>query len=186
MTKVKIDKGFSRKYGPVVLWLEDAQGVYERVKVTAESVEVSDGDYTFATLESMKEHLGEAPRNVFKISASRPYLKLDGDGMGTSLHVSSGEKSAQLFIEIDEILTRCQRKPKWAYSLWTLLPIFIVGAAQFAVPNIELRVGLVSIQFLLFVWYMRASFIGMRRSMVVRMKRRSEVPRDSLCAIEIS
>jgi len=174
MTKVKIAKSFSRKYGPVMLWLDDAQEIFDRVKGTAESVEVANDDYTFATLESAKEYLGEAPRYVFKISSSRPYMSLDGDRTGTSLYVSSGEKSAQLFIEIDEILTRCQRKPRWAYSSWIMLPVFILGAAQYAVPNDELRLGLLSVQFLLFAWYMRAAFIGMRRGMVVRMQRRSE------------
>jgi hypothetical protein len=95
-------------------------------------------------------------------------------GWGPSLYVSSGEKSAQLFIEIDEILTRYQRKPRWAYSSWIMFPVLILGPAQYAVPDIELRLGVVSVQFLLFVWAMRAAFIGIRRGIVVRMQRRSE------------
>jgi hypothetical protein len=170
MTITKIEKSFTRKYAPMVLWWDDVVEIFNRAKGLAKSVELSNADYKFETLEAAKDHLGSTPQSGIKIGSSSPYMSIDGG----RFHVAPGERSAQLFLEIDEILSRRQRRPTWAYSSWMIVPIFALGGINFVVPGNYWKMGLLAVQIMSCMWYLRATFIDTKRGLVIHMQRRSE------------
>jgi hypothetical protein len=174
MAKTKIEKKFRKKYGPIVLWWDDVTEIFESVRAPAKNLEISTNEYKFSTLETAKEHFGETPQYVFKLTASTPYVNLDGDKMGTSLYIGEGAASAGLFLELDELLSKRQRKPRWMYSSWLILPALLLGPLQYATNGLTLRACLVGLQLVCLAWYLRAAFVGMRRGIVVHAQRRSE------------
>jgi hypothetical protein len=174
MDKVKIEKKLTKRYGPVVLWWDDVVELFEAVRASAKDIEISTENYKFSTLEAAKEHFGETPQHVLKITASSPYVSVDGDKIGISVYVGSGPASAGLFLELDQVLSKRQRKPKWMYSNWTMLPPLALGPVQYAFSGVGLRLGLLGLQLAFFVWFLRAAFIGMKRGTVVYSRRRSE------------
>jgi hypothetical protein len=192
MDKVKIEKKYTKKYGPVVLWWDDVVELFENVRAAASDVEISTENYKFSTLEAAKEHFGEMPQYFFKIAASSPYVVVDGNKMGASVYVGSGPASGGLFVELDHLLTKSERKPRWLYSGWIVLPVLAMGPIQYAFSDWRLRLGVLGLQLVFLLWYCRVMFIGMRRGTVVYSQRRSESKRfvsrnkDQLALIIIS
>jgi hypothetical protein len=177
MAKQKIEKSYDRDYGPVVLWLDDIKEIYERLKATASDVEISNKDYKFDNLESVINYFDGHTQYQMVVSASKPYVRYSCHRHGSSLRVGSGPSSAELFLELDEIIGRRQRKPKWAYSWWIMLVLMALGPLQFLfLEDTARRLGILAIQLILFAWFMRAMFIGLRRGSVIHMVKRSEAP----------
>jgi hypothetical protein len=61
MDKVKIEKKFTKKYGPVVLWWDDVVELFVTVRESASDVEISTEAYKFSTLEALRTRSTAAP-----------------------------------------------------------------------------------------------------------------------------
>jgi hypothetical protein len=171
LSKVRIDPKFHTKYGPIVLWWDDIEEIFEILQTNASSVELETAQYKFTTLSVAKEHFGDTPQKDFKISASSPFCSFDKD----SLCIGSGQSAAHIFYNIDKVLKKRERRPKWLHSWWLGVPAIGLG-----LPSLFLKIPepyvtvLTGIQVVLSVLYARAIYVTMKSPMIVHTKRRSE------------
>lgn len=170
MSKVKIEASYSAKYAPIVLWWDDVAEIFEILKAKASSVEMETTQYKFTTLDVAREHLGDAPEYGMKFSSSSPYVKLESG----SLYVGAGPTSAQIFMEIDVILKRRERRPRWIYSSWLFVPVVILGLVSFVLKEEATKSMVVAIQVVLTLVYSGGVFMTMKRGLVVYPQRKSE------------
>lgn len=170
MTVTKIEKSLDRKYGPIVLWWDDVTQIFNSLSENCRSVELATTDYKFATLDAAKGHLGDGPQYDIRIIGSAPYSVVE-DGR---LHVSSGPNSAKIFLEIGELLSRRQRRPKWIYSSRLGVIVIILGPFIYLVADEYIKFGLLVVQCILTIIYVRGIAVSMKRGFVVHMQRKSE------------
>jgi hypothetical protein len=172
MEKIKKQTTFTRSYRPVVIWLEDLEEIVSILKEAAKDVQISTEDYHFTSVDKLKEHYGSLTQFVMDITSSSPYVNIDFARRWMTVRVSPGAQSAQLFHEIDAILARRQRSIFYN-SWWSVVPILLAGpAAYFFRAQAQV---IIAVQLVLAVWYIWVVFIGMRRTAVINLQRRSEV-----------
>ena len=171
MSKIRIDQKFRANYGPVVLWWDDIEEIFEILQTNANGVELETAQYKFTTLSVAKEHFGDASQKDIKISASSPFCSIDKD----SLYIGSGQSAAHIFYNIDKVLKKCERRPRWLHSWWLGVPAIGLG-----LPSLFLKISqpyvlaLTSMQAVFLVLYVRAIYVTMKSPMIVHTKRRSE------------
>jgi hypothetical protein len=170
LTKTKIETSYDAKYVPIILWWDDVTDIFEILTVGTKSVELSTKQYKFSTLEAAKEHFGDIPQYDLTISASSPYATVTAE----RLHVSSGPSSAQIFLEIDQILKKRQRWPKWFYSNWLIIPVMSMGMLYFTVLDDLTKGILTTLQAILTAIFARSAYISVKRGLVVYPKKKSE------------
>lgn len=114
----KLDKPLTKNYGPLVMWASDLAELLSELK-DCNNIEFVADDVKFDTVdEFVRESRGHSPSEV-KIGASNPYLSVTLDRITAKLYVSSSQLLASgLFLRIDSILSRCERKPKFIYGIW--------------------------------------------------------------------
>jgi hypothetical protein len=179
MKKVKKEKSFSKKYWPVVVYLDDLREVVETMAQHCATLEISSEDYIFESLDDAKEHFGNRPQLNFKVRASDPYSYVEYSRMETELHVSPGGKSAQLFHEVDELMIRQQRHLPFLYSWWMWLPSMVLPLISLAAQKHIGETGssiLSTIAMLFSLWFLYVMYINGRRHSLVKLQRRSELP----------
>lgn len=175
MAKIKQDNNFSRKYAPLVLWYEDVEEIFDTLSNSAKSIKLSNGTYEFDNLSETRDHCSNEPQNKFKVSASEPYTRFEGDRMGASLYVSGNEKSAHVYFEINNVLTRAQRKPTILYRSWLVtVVILLLGAVPRVIQDPIWSQIILPMQIAAFAWFLWIMFLGLRRATVVHLVRRSE------------
>lgn len=170
MAKTKIETTYAAKYVPLVLWWDDVTEIFEILQADAKAVELETSQYKFTTLDVAKEHFGDTPQYDVKISASSPYVRIS-EG---SLHVGAGPSSAKVFLEIDKLLKKRERRPKWTYKSWLIIPVIFLGFATFATTGEFVRAGLLGLQVAFCAIYVRAAYLSMKRGMAVYPRRASE------------
>lgn len=153
-----------------MLWWDDVSEIFDILKADAQAVELETEQYKFTTLDVAKEHFGDTPQYDIKIKSSSPYVSLNGN----RLNVGSGPASAKIFLEIDQILKKRQRKPAWLYSSYLVVPVIALGLISFALKDAFVQGVLLAVQIPLSLMYMRAVFLGMKRSLVVNARRKDE------------
>jgi len=168
--KIKNQKSFTRSYRPVVIWLEDLEEIVSILKEAAKDVQISTEDYRFTTVDKLKEHYGSQRQFAMEIASSSPYVRIEFARLWMRVHVSPGPQSAQLFHDIDTILVRRQRSI--LHSWWWVMPILLAGTAAHFFPA-QAQV-IVAVQAVFAVWYLWVLFIGLRRTAVINLQRRSE------------
>jgi hypothetical protein len=175
--KIKKAKPFSKKYRPVVVYLDAMQEIYDTMKAISEKVELSSDDYKFDSLDDAKEHFGSRPQFVFTLSASVPYVQVEFSRMEAKVYVAAGDKSAQLFHELDAIMTGQQRAFGVLYSQWLWVPTMLASVASGTlsdrVPQIYALPALI-LGLALFAWYIWIAYVGMRRQSLLFFVRRSQ------------
>jgi hypothetical protein len=172
LSKIKIEQKYISKYSPIVLWWDDVTEIVELLQANAKAVEIETSQYKFTTLDVAKEHMGVEPQYDVKLCATSPYVNLDS----SSLYVGAGPTSAQIFMELDKILKRRERRPRWLYSSWLMVPTIGLGLVPLASSLDETtKAILVAVQMIFACLYLRAMFVSMKRKMVVYTQKRSEV-----------
>jgi hypothetical protein len=177
MKKVKKAKPFSKKYYPVVLYLDALQELDETFRENCKSVEISSADYKFDSLDDAKQHFGDRPQFEFSFSSSDPYAQVEFSRMEAKLYVSSGVKAAHLFHELDAIIQKQQRSAKALYKQWIWGSLmFLSIPASLLIDKVPKHIQLTWLVFLtaVFVWYMWVVYVGLRLQSVLIFARRSE------------
>ena len=174
MGKIKKEKSFERSYRPVVLWLDDLTELFAAVKERAAIALLATDNYTFETIEELKEHFGSQTQFALRIECSQPFGYIEFSRVWVKTYISPGPQSAQLFHDIDGILEPRQRKFGFLYNIWLLWPV-LVGAG-FLPHYVDQQVAkiIVIAQGVLAAWFFWAGFVSVRRSAVIRLQRRSE------------
>lgn len=126
----KLDKSQSKDYGPLVVWANDLFDLLSELKDSQDFELIAD-DVKFESIEEfIQESRGRNP-SVVKIKVFNPYLTIDLYPRSARLYVSSSKLLALgLFLKIDKILSRCERKPRFCFSY-----AWVVGGA-WVIPNL--------------------------------------------------
>jgi hypothetical protein len=172
LSKTKIEQKYSAKYVPTVLWWEDVTEIFETLQANAKAVELETAKYKFTTLDIAKEHFGTSPQYDVKFSSSSPYVNLEPG----SLYVGGGPSAAQIFMEIDSVLKRRQRRPRWIYGSWLIIPSIGLGLVTYGIAGDTAKYTVLTVQVIFTLLYMYSVYVGLRRAMVVHPQKRSEVP----------
>jgi hypothetical protein len=173
----RLDKPQSKDYGPLVIWADDLAEIFSALKTCSESELIAD-DVKFDSVEEfVKESRGRNPRTV-KIAARDPYLTVELGQRWARLYGSSSDLlPSGLFLKLDAILSRCERKPKFFYRyLWVmgctwLFPnIFTLPPFR---PHGQLGLWAAGLTFL---WWLYVVFIHLWRCSIVRPLHREARP----------
>ena len=176
MKPVKKDKTFFKNYGLTVVWLDDLNEII--ALLDGAQIDISTDDYQFASVEEAQQHFGPRPIHSLKISSTKPSAQIDFSPRQTQTFVYSSPTSLQLFHELDDILRKCERKPRTLYTYWI---IFLLSQIPFALswvwadPKIVEVPILLAVQVLMMVWVLWVGFLKMRRHSVIILRRRHEV-----------
>lgn len=177
--KTRVEKSYRRSFTPLVLWLEDVEDIYGLLEANSESVEISDDDYVFKSLQAAKEHFGTEPVYKLKFTTSRPYAVFEGDRFSASWYVGASDKSAKLYYEVGDRLAARQRWPRplfrWYANLVLPFLVVVVGSTYDSGTKFSWSVAAaMAAQVILLLLMLHAAFIGSRRTLVVHFVRRSE------------
>jgi hypothetical protein len=181
----KVEKTFERSYHPVVIWFDDLAAIIETLKQRVGGVQLRTENYRYDSLEELKEHVGGQTQFALEIVGSKP-----GGSLSVSLELKrmslvklwvfdpqGGPEAAQVFHEIDDTITGCQRRPAQLYSGWAL---FFGLLALVALPYVMARNetterGLLVAGSMFFLWSIWVIFVSACWSAVIRLQRRAEV-----------
>jgi len=177
--KIRRQQAIWRTYGPLVIWWEDLTEIIDSLKRHTEEVTVSTEDYLFKSLDELKEHVGaQATLYALDVNTLKPSVSIDLTRLQSRLYISAGPQAAQLLLDLDGVLSRCQRLFPWAYRFWfaMLLPALSLGLNIFylnARPEVVAQIASVALTGLS-LWPIWAGYINVRRSCVIKMQRRSD------------
>lgn len=173
----KLDKPLTKDYSPLVMWASDLEDLYDVLR-NCSNIELVVDDMKFESVdEFVKVRKGRNP-SVVKITASDPYITIELFNRWARLYVSSSQLLASgLFLKIDLILSRCERKPKFFYqyawalgSTWVLPNIFYLPPLK---PFNYLYFWTVG---LTFSWLVFVAFIHLYRFSIIRPMHQEERP----------
>ncbi|OAM51316.1 hypothetical protein A7981_11360 [Methylovorus sp. MM2] len=164
----KIDSSNFKIYVPVVLWADDLRELfsilsdYENVRITSDNIE-------YESLKEFLQHTSWRRASEVNIRVPEPYVSISMDNSSTRLHMSSSQRvELGLFSQLDEVLTRCERSPRFFYSYkWVLiLPLFV--QALFAVSPIAINADLkLAISILMLLWSSSVMYINLCKHSIV-------------------
>lgn len=161
-----------------MIWWEDLAEIVSALKQHAE-VTLSTEDYQFKNLDELKEHVGaQATIFVLDVDTTQPSVSIKLNRSEARLFISPGPQAAQLLLELDAVLSRCQRLLPWAYRFWfvMILPTVSVVLNIFylnARPELAAQIASGALN-TLSLWGPWASYVNLRRVSVIKMQRRSE------------
>jgi len=199
MRKLNRNNPQCKKYGPAVLWADDLRDMIDALKGCENILFVADEVQYDSVDEFVSESRGRTARNV-SISTEKPNINLDLDGMRTSLSVLSVSISKDelvslgLFKKLDDLLSRCERRPRWLYKFYTGPLIVFGGIGASRIPGIPEWLSL-TIYFAtlpVVVWVVFVTEIALRRHSFVRPFFRGDAPgffrrnKDSIIVAVIS
>lgn len=173
----KLDTSRSKEYGPLVIWANDLVELFSELKDCKYLKFVAD-DVKFDSIEEfILECSGRKPSEV-KIEVREPYLTIDLYPRWARLYVSSRQLLASgLFLKVDSILSRCERKPRfffsWAWlvgSAWVIPNLFYLTPFK---PFAQLQVWAVV---LIFAWMLFVAYIHLWKHSTVHPVRREDRP----------
>jgi hypothetical protein len=167
-------------FGPVVVTLDDLNAIV--AILAGGKIDLSNESYKFDTIDEAKEQFGSSPTCFFKISSYNPSASIDFDKVSAMLWVSGSPTARQLFHELDDVLMRCERKPRILYTSWMLLisnvplvgsfawPLFYAGTPITSTIQI-ISITLQAVLLALFIW---GQYIALKRHSVILFQRRQE------------
>ena len=173
----KLDKSRSKDYGPLVIWANDLIELFSEL-ASHDGFSFVVDDVKFDSVEEfITESRGRRP-SVVKIKVNDPYMTIDLDLFSARLYVSSSQLLASgLFLRIDSILSRCERKPRFFFSTWW--PI----ASVWTLPNIFYLPFLKSFEYLQILasvltlaWLLVAGYINLRKHSSVIPAHQEDMP----------
>lgn len=177
MQRVKKAKPFVKKYKPVVAYLDALEEIVYTVQTCCEKIELSSEDYTFESLQDAVAHFGSRPQFDFKISGSKPSVQVSFSRMEASVYVFPDEKAAQLFHDLDVIVSAQQRTLGILYSNWMWLPVFFLLSIVSTIGGKFSSVGdlaYLGVMTAAFAWFVWISYVGLRRHSVLIFERRNQ------------
>jgi hypothetical protein len=127
----KLDQSKSKNYTPLVMWAGDLEELFSEIEKHCSNIVFVADDVKYESVdEFIRESKNRSP-SIVKITASDPYLTVDLHHAWARFYISSSQILASgLFLKIDSILSRCERKPKFSYSY-----VWAVGST-WVFPNI--------------------------------------------------
>lgn len=173
----KLDTPRSKNYGPLVVWANDLFDVVSELKA-CESFELIADNVKFDSVEEfIQERRGRNP-SVVQIKARNPYLTIDLYPRWARLYVSSSQVLASgLFLKINSILSRCERKPRFFFSFtwpvgsaWILPNLFYLPSLK---PYAYLHIW---ISVLTLTWMFFVGYIHIRKFSSIHPARREDRP----------
>lgn len=173
----RLDKPQSKDYGPLVIWAADLTELFSELK-NCSNVELIADNVKFDSVEEfIKESRGRNPTNV-EITARDPYLTVELYQRWARLYVSSSELvPSGLFLKIDSILSRCERKPKFFYRyLWVLISTWVFPNIFYLPPLKPYGYLGYWVTALTFSWHIYVGFIHLWRFSTVRPMHREDRP----------
>ena len=120
----KLDSHQSKRYGPLVMWLNDLNelfSIFSKLQ-SFEGFEFIVDNTKFDTIEEFtQEYQGRDPHEIqvriYKDNSIKPLVDIHLSPNYTGLSILSNDLIISgLFREIDLILSRCQRKPFWFFD----------------------------------------------------------------------
>src|ERR1700738_1666511 len=175
MNYVKNETSLRKSYAPVVVTLDALNAIMAILVQAGGQIDLSNEDYKFESIDEAQEHFGSVPTRSFKISSYKPSAHIELDKSSSNLFVSPSPTYRQLFHEIDDILSKCERKPRIIYSYWMLLaatvPWMISLVWQFIYAGIPVFLGFQILFGLLLLW---GQIITTLRHSVIIFQRRHE------------
>jgi hypothetical protein len=173
----KIDKSQMKDYGPLVMWTNDLEELFSELSNRSKFEFIAD-DVKFDSVEELnKVSKGRNPSKV-KFSASDPDLTVELYPHWARLYVSSSELLASgLFLKIDLILSRCEKKPKFFYQyVWAFGGVFVLQNL-FMLPPLKPYTNLyLCVVALSLLWLFYVIFIKGWRFSIIRPMHREERP----------
>jgi len=112
--------------------------------------------------EFVAEVRGQSPREI-SIKARDPYLNIDLDKFSARLYVSSSQLIASgIFFQLDAILSRCERKPKFVYSYkWTVGSLWILPNIFYLPPLKPFAYLQIWVSVLILTWVLYAMYVAL-------------------------
>lgn len=173
----KLDKAQTKDYGPLVICASDLEDLFAELS-NCTDIELVADDVRFESIdEFVKVSKGRNP-SVAKISARAPYLTIEFNHSWARLYVSSSQLLASgLFLKIDLILSRCERKPKFFYRYAWVMGSGLVLPNIFYLPPLKPYNHLYFwVAGLTFSWMLYVVFIHLWRFSIIRPMHRENVP----------
>lgn len=173
----KLDRSRSKTYGPLVLWANDLAELLYELK-DCKGLEFIADDIRFDSVDEFVEECGGRTPTKIRINASDPYLTIDLYPNWAQLYVSSSQLLASgLFLKVDSILTRCERKPRFLFSLFgTFSSVWIVlGVTNLPTLKSSLY-PIIVVYALVLTWMFFAGYINLRKFSTVHPVRRESRP----------
>jgi hypothetical protein len=178
MKYIKNETILRKSYAPVVVTLDELNAIMAILVPAGGQIGLSNEEYKFQSIEEAKEHFGSVPTRSFKISSFQPSASLELDKMSANLYVHPSPAQRQLFHEIDDILAKCERKPRILYSYWMLLPANVPLLISFGWQLTQLTYAgipvFLAVQIVLGLLLLWGQFITIRRHSVIIFQRRNE------------
>ncbi len=190
----KLDKSQSKNYSPLVLWADDLEELLAVLKDCAGGIKFVADDVGFDSVdEFVMESKGRDP-SVVRITSSDPYLTVELYPRWASLYLSSSKLlPSGVFLKIDSILSRCQRKPRFFYRLgWAAASCWLIPYV-FWLPQLKaFRYLSLVVACLTVLWLTSVAIVQLWHFSVVRPIYRASSPgfirrnRDSIAIAIIS
>jgi hypothetical protein len=174
----KLDTPQSKEYGPLVIWVDDLTRLFSELENYCSMVKLVADDLEFDSVEEfVTESRGRRPTTV-TITARNPYITLELHQRHANLFVHSSElASVGLFLKLDVILSRCERKPKFLYRyLWVVISVSIFPAIFHIPPLKPYSFHGYWVSALLFSWMLYVASIHLRRFSIVHSLHRENRP----------
>jgi hypothetical protein len=112
----KLDIPRTKNYGPLIIWANDLFDLFSELKDYKNLEFVADNVQFDSIEEFVQESRGRKP-SVVKIKSYEPYLIIELFPSSAKLYVSSSQPlESGLFLKVDLILSRCERKPRFFFS----------------------------------------------------------------------
>ncbi|WP_029585113.1 hypothetical protein [Bradyrhizobium sp. URHD0069] len=181
----KVEKSLERSYRPVVIWIDDLAEIIDTLKRHPREIDIRTADHRYEGLDDLKEHVGGQTQFDLTISSSSgsgPSVSLELKRMAVRLWVfdpRGGPEAAQIFHEINEVITRCQRRFAALYSLllmFAIVPFFLL-TQFFLVQQSELSAARAAsvVGSVVSLWFLWACYVIVRCKAVIKLQRRSEI-----------
>lgn len=157
----KLDTSRSKNYGPLVIWANDLFDLLSELKDCKDFKLIAD-DVKFDSIEEfIQESRGRKP-SVVKIEVREPYLTIELYPSWARLYVSSSQLLASgLFLKVDSILSRCERKPRFFFSyIWAVGSSLIIPRLFYLSPlkpfaHLQICVFVLSFTWMFYLLYIR-------------------------------
>lgn len=173
----KLDKPLSKDYGPLVIWASDLEELFSELEKCKDINFVADDVKYESVEEFITVSKGRNPQ-IVKIKARDPYIDIELYHRWARLYVSSSELLASgLFLKIDSILSRCERKPRLIYRFALYYGISsIFPAISFLPPLKPYSNPILGALLLTLLWFIYVLYIHMWHFSTIRPMHREERP----------
>ena len=127
----------TKEFGPLRLGTADLDDLVIALSDAGKIEFIADDVQYDSVSEFVAESRGRAPR-VVKIEAANPYLSIELYPRSARLYVSTDDLAATgLFTKLVAILHRCERWPRFLYSMWWANGSVWALQALFLIPGLK-------------------------------------------------